>query len=297
MGRSILVTGGTGFFGRHFVRRLLAIHPAMTLTDGRTSQLLSNPAYYSRICIYSRDEHKQAQMREEFANDKRLRFFIGDVRDGDRLARAMVGVDDVVHAAALKRIEVGHYNPDEMVKTNVLGTMHVIEACFVAGVGRCVYLSSDKAYQPISAYGHSKALAESLVLAANGMFGEDGPRFAVTRYGNVAGSTGSVIPIWRTSTSTLRITDPDCTRFWMTSDEAVDLVLKALDEMPTRVLVPELPAYRLGDLAAVIAPNRDWRLAGLGEYEKMHESMAEGITSDRARRLTREELQERLRSV
>src|SRR5262249_49953194 len=159
--------------------------------------------------------------------DERLRFFVGDVRDLPRLRRAMEGVDLVVHAAALKRVEVGHYNPDEMVKTNVWGAMNVIDAATSAGVAKVVALSTDKSSEPVSPYGQTKALAESLFLNANHMRGENGPKFAVVRYGNVVGSTGSVIPLWRAFLKfgrELTITDPDATRFWMTRDQAIDLV-------------------------------------------------------------------------
>lgn len=278
---SILITGGTGSFGRAFVHRLLHGAPD-----------------YDRICIYSRGEHAQAAMREEMADDPRLRWFIGDVRDGPRLRRAMAGCEHVVHAAALKRIEVGHYCPDEVIKTNILGAMNAVEAAADIGVRKFVYLSSDKAYCPVSAYGTSKAAAESLVLAANNMNEGGGTRFAVTRYGNVAGSAGSVIPKWRTSIpgASVPITDPDCTRFWMTMDEAVQLVLETLRFMKGGELrIPTLPAYRLGDLAE--AMDRPTHTIGLPAWEKRHESMAEGMSSDAARRMTVEELREALKNV
>jgi UDP-N-acetylglucosamine 4,6-dehydratase len=247
-----------------------------------------------RICIYSRDEYKQAMMAEEF-NDDRLRFFIGDVRDKERLTRAMRGVETVVHAAALKRIEVGHYNPCEMVKTNVLGTMNVIEASQDArSVRKVVYLSSDKAYQPVSAYGHSKALGEALILAANDQVGPDGPVYTVTRYGNVAGSTGSVIPRWRAATGRVKVTDPECTRFWMFMDEAVDLVLHSITS-GVRLSVPTLPAYRLGDLAEAMGIEYD--VIGLPMHEKIHEGMQAANTSDVARRMPVSEIREALRRV
>lgn len=278
---SVLVTGGTGSFGQAFVWHLLGpkAHPEP-----------------SRICIFSRGEHAQAAMRTVFNNDPRLRFFIGDVRDRNRLTRAMEGVDTVIHAAALKRIEVGAYNPSEMVATNVLGTMNVIDAALDAEVPKVVYLSSDKAYQPISPYGQSKALAESLVLAANQMHGT---RFAVTRYGNVAGSAGSVIPIWRKALAErtgLTITDPDCTRFWMTMEQAISLVTMAASLMPDYPIIPHLPAYRLGDLAAAIGVV-DAEITGLPRWEKQHESMESGNCSADARRMSVEELMEALKNV
>ena len=199
--KSVLVTGGTGSFGRAFVRRLLQDNTV------------------DRIAILSRGEHSQAAMRDEFGSD-RLRFFIGDVRDRDRLRRAFSGVDVVVHAAALKRIEVGRYNPTEMVQTNINGTVNVVEAALDADVKKVVYLSSDKAWQPISPYGQSKALAESIVLNAY----QGSTRFAVTRYGNVWCSQGSVAPKWAAIAGPVPVTDPDATRFFMRMDEAVGLL-------------------------------------------------------------------------
>ena len=273
--KSVLITGGSGAFGEAFARRLL--------TTG-----------VSRIVIYSRGEFRQATMARDLAGIDRndaLRFMIGDVRDKDRLRRAMRGVDTVVHAAALKRIEVGNYNPDEMVRTNVVGTQNVIDACLDAGVKTAVFLSSDKAYQPVSPYGHSKALAECMFLAANNMRGAGGTVFTATRYGNVWRSTGSVAPVWETilaSTDMVPVTDPECTRFFMRMDEAVDLVLQAISQKPKDVLIPTLPAYRLGDLAEAMGARMDVR--GLPAWEKMHESMGPGNSSDLARRMTVAEL-------
>ena len=277
--RSVLVSGGTGTFGRAFARRLL--------DDGLAE----------RVCVFSRGEHAQADMRNGYGSDERLRWFIGDVRDRDRLRRAMEGVDTVVHAAALKRIEVGHYNPVEMVKTNVLGAVNVIEAATDAGVSRVVALSSDKAYRPVSPYGTSKALAESLFLAANNARGEHGPRFAVCRYGNVAGSNGSVIPLWRAmiaaGADTVPVTDPDATRFWMTIGEAVDLVLDTVATMRGGELrIPELPAYRVGDLAEAMGVGMEIR--GLPAWEKKHESMRDDLSSDATRRMGVAEIRDRL---
>ena len=280
----MLVTGGTGAFGRAFVRRLI-------------------DRGHRRICVYSRNEYKQAQMREEFGTDQ-VRYFIGDVRDKERLRRAMRGVSTVVHAAALKRIETCHYNPCELVKTNVLGTMNVVEASQdVPSVRRVVYLSTDKAYQPISAYGQSKALAESLVLAANNQVGPSGPKYVCTRYGNVAGSTGSVIPTWQRAIKLGRLiiaSDLEVTRFWMTMEEAVDLVMEAIITEES-LLIPELPAYRLGDMLhgmiGEIVPPPLVKVTGLGDYEKRHEGMCDGNTSDTARRMTIDEIRNGLRRL
>lgn len=274
---SVLITGGTGSFGQAYAKHLLEFGE-------------------DRVCIYSRDEHKQAVMRERF-NSPKLRFFIGDVRDRDRLRRAMEGCDTVIHAAALKRIEVGHYNPVEMVKTNVLGAVNVIEASQDAGVLRVVALSTDKAYQPVSPYGQSKALAESIFLAANNTVGISGPVFVVTRYGNVAGSAGSVIPKWREQHSQgehVDVTNPECTRFWMTMNQAVALVVLATTT-DKNILIPTLPAYRLGDLAE--AMKVEYRVTRLPAWEKMHECMGDGNCSNTARRMTVDELREALRTV
>ena len=284
--KDVLITGGTGSFGRAMVRRLLDTTPA---TGPETP----------RIIVYSRDELKQAHMRADFGaiDNRRLRFFLGDVRDLARLRRAFDGVDVVIHAAALKRIEVGHYNPGEMVKTNVLGAMNVIEAAQDTTVTKVVALSSDKAYQPVSPYGCSKAMAEALFLAANNARGRYGPAYAVVRYGNVGGSAGSVIPMWRRMieqhATHVPVTNPECTRFWMDQREAVDLVLQTLATMKGGELaIPTLPAYRLGDLAQAMGAQMD--VIGLPPHEKLHESMREGLSSESARRLSVKELQDRL---
>lgn len=276
--KSILITGGTGAFGTAFSERLLK--------DGLAS----------RICIFSRGEFRQFQMRKQFKDDPRLRYFIGDVRDRDRLERAMQGVDTVVHAAALKRIEVGHYDPEEMVKTNVDGAINVVDAARRAGIKRVVALSSDKAFQPISPYGQSKALAESIFLAANNNSGRNGPKFSVCRYGNVWMSTGSVVPVWQRMLDegaySVPVTDPDCTRFFMRMSEAVDLVLHTIEAMPDKIAIPTLPAYRLGDLAMAMGANT--KIIGLPEWEKKHESMDDNNCSETARRMTIKELEDEL---
>lgn len=271
---SILITGGAGFFGRAFARKALSVG-------------------FHRVCIYSRDEHKHALMCEQFGNDERLRFFVGCVRDRDRLRRAMNDVDIVVHAAALKRIQTGFYDPTEMVRTNVVGAINVIEASMDARVKKVVALSSDKAFEPISAYGHSKAMAESLFTAANNMRGKNGPIFSCVRYGNVWNSTSSIFPTWKRVlqySDTVPVTDPGATRFFMTIDQAVDLVLKTIDRMVGKeIILPDfLPAFSVGDLA--LAMDAKMHILGLGEFEKKHESMAFGNSSDKTTRMSIDEL-------
>lgn len=278
----VLITGGAGFFGKAFTRMLLDNFIA------------------SRICIYSRDEMKHAQMQQDFGNDERLRFFLGDVRDKDRLKRAMHGIDLVVHAAALKRIQTGFYDPIELVKTNVMGAVNVIEAAIDAGVEKVVALSTDKAFHPVSGYGYSKGLAESLFIAANNLAGKDGTKFAIVRYGNIAGSTGSVIPIWRRMIAegkdTVPVANPDVTRFWMLIEEATELVYETAKNMKGgELVVPKLPAFRLGDLAEAMGVKQ--HITGLGEFEKMHESMEEARSSQNARRMTVDEIREALKDA
>ena len=268
---SILITGGTGSFGRAFAESALR--------------------YYERVCIYSRGELAQAKMRAEFENDGRLRWFIGDVRDRDRLNWAMRDCEVVVHAAALKRIEVGAYNPEEMVKTNVLGSMNVVACARETGVKKAVLLSTDKAWQPVSPYGYSKAMAESVFLSEV----RTPTRFAVTRYGNVWGSNGSVSQRWQQPNPTL--TDPECTRFYMTLAQAVSLVWQTIENMEGGELVipHDMPAYRMGDLAEAMGIEPE--IVGLPPYEKLHEGLMDGLTSDKARRMTVEELRGLLERV
>ena len=277
---SILVSGGTGAFGQAFIRRLLGMKPPP-----------------SRIIVFSRGEYRQFQMAQEFEpldQKKVLRFMIGDVRERDRLKRALDGVEMAVHAAALKRIEVGHYNPLEMVKTNINGSTNLVEAAQDAGVKKVVFLSSDKAFEPVSPYGLSKAMAEAIFLAANNTTGWTGPRFSVARYGNIWGSTGSVVPVWkdiiRRGEYTVPVSDPECTRFYMQMDQAIDLVLDTFATMKGgEVNIPTLPAYRLGDLATAMKVRMD--VKGLPPWEKLAESMAKGNSSDKARRMSVEELE------
>ena len=269
---NVLITGGSGFLG-----------------EGLIDELLRRGV--RRICIYSRSEYRQHMLRSRFQSDT-LRWFIGDVRDVDRLRRAMYGIDTVIHAAALKRIEVGEYNPSEMFATNIQGSQNVLDAAEQAGVRRAVLVSSDKAYQPVSPYGISKAAAEALFRRHSGRL-----ETVVVRYGNVAGSTGSVIPTWREIQGVVRVTDPTCTRFWMSREHAVEWVLSAVTSLKQReVLIPtSLPAFRLMDLAT--AMNREYTIIGLPEHEKLHESMGPGLSSDQARRMSVNEIKEELKRV
>lgn len=278
----ILITGGTGSFGRAVVKHLLT--EDYDLGD-------------QRIIVYSRGEHTQADMMRECApldRFNRLRFFIGDVRDRDRLRRAFFGVRYVLHAAALKRIEVGYYNPTEMVRTNVEGAINVIEAANDMDVEKVVMLSTDKAWQPISAYGFTKATAECLFLNAY----QGRTICAVTRYGNVWNSAGSVVPTWKDQVAkgqVVRITDPEATRFYMTMQQAIDLVLNTIKTMKGgELVIPTLPAYRLGDLLMTLLPEPikpgSFVVTGLPPYEKLHEGMGPGKTSDVAERMTQEQI-------
>jgi UDP-N-acetylglucosamine 4,6-dehydratase len=273
---NVLITGGTGFFGRAF-----------------TEELLKTNA--ERICIYSRNEYNQYLMRKQFKDDERMRFLIGDIRDKDRLSMALRGIDTVVHAAALKRTEVCQYNIFEAVNTNVVGTENLIKACIEQKVGKAVFLSSDKACNPTTTYGFTKALGEDLFLKAN--LYSNTSRFSVTRYGNVANSTGSVIPIWQNLLKTqdfVPVTDPDCTRFWMSAQQAVYLVLATINIMKGGELaIPELQAFSVRDLATAIGA-KEMKIIGLAQDEKRHEQMKGGETSDTVRRMSVEELKTQL---
>lgn len=258
---STLITGGTGSFGQAMTKKLLE--------QGET-----------RVVIYSRDEVKQDAMRVQFGDDPRLRFFIGDVRDKDRLKRAMHGIDTVYHAAALKRVPQGEYNPDEVIKTNVFGTMHVCDAAIDQGVKCVVALSTDKATSPTNLYGASKLVLEKLVVASNA-YAPGQTRLMCVRYGNVAGSRGSVIPLWRemfAKGERVSVTHHQMTRFWIALDEAVSLAQRAAQEgRGGEVFIPHLPAYTLLDLLGALAPSPDGilppYLVGLRPGEKMHEAM------------------------
>jgi UDP-N-acetylglucosamine 4,6-dehydratase (inverting) len=257
----ILITGGTGSFGKKFVELLLMRHPEV-----------------SRIVIYSRDELKQFEMAQHYPTSKypNLRFFIGDVRDGDRLRLAMDGVDTVVHAAALKQVPTAEYNPFECIKTNVIGAQNVIEAAMATGVNNVVALSTDKAAAPINLYGATKLCSDKLFIAANNIRGKRDLKFSVVRYGNVMGSRGSVIPFFmeKRKTGVLPITDPGMTRFNISLEEGVDMVFFALkNALGGEIFVPKIPSYGITEVAKAIGPNCEHPVVGIRPGEKLHEEM------------------------
>lgn len=258
-GANILITGGTGSFGKRFVRTILQNHKP------------------ERVIILSRDEMKQFQMRQEFPVSEfpNLMMLLGDVRDRDRVYQVMDGVDAVVHAAALKQIPAAELNPLEVIKTNVLGAANVIDAAIERKVDRVVALSTDKAANPINLYGATKLCSDKLFVAANST-GLHGTKFGVVRYGNVVGSRGSVIPYFlaQRSTGTLTITDPRMTRFLITLDHGVEFVLKCLDIMlGGEIFVPKIPSVKVTQLADVIAPDCEQKIIGIRPGEKLHETM------------------------
>jgi UDP-N-acetylglucosamine 4,6-dehydratase len=259
--RSILVTGGTGSFGKEFVKTILTRYPGIR-----------------RLVIYSRDELKQFEMRQMFPEQQypQLRFFIGDVRDKERLFRAMEGIDIVIHAAALKQVPACEYNPFEAVKTNVLGAQNVIDTAIDREVKKVLALSTDKAAAPINLYGATKLCSDKLFVAANNYKGGRDIKFSVVRYGNVMGSRGSVVPFFlqKRFESRLPITDTRMTRFNITLEEGVNLVLRGLAHMwGGEIFVPKIPSYRIMDLAEAVAPQCEYELVGIRPGEKLHEEM------------------------
>ena len=269
-GSRLLITGGTGSFGKALVKHLLKHSKVKT------------------IIIYSRDELKQHDMKNELQHDGRLRFFLGDIRDYARLCTALHNVDYVVHAAALKQVDTGEYNPMEFVKTNVLGSQNVIDACINAKVKKVVALSTDKASSPINLYGATKLTADKLFTAANNYSFAFGTTFSVVRYGNVMGSRGSVIPFFKDLArlgKPLPITDKRMTRFWITLDQAINFVLESFDLMAGGELyVPRIPSMKITDLAEAIAPGSSVTEIGIRPGEKLHEEM---ISPDDSRRTLR----------
>ena len=259
--KSILVTGGTGSFGKEFIKTVINKYPNIT-----------------RVVVFSRDELKQFEMEQEFSSSKypQIRYFIGDIRDRDRLTRAMEGIDIVIHAAALKQVPASEYNPFECIKTNVIGAQNLIEACFSSEVRQVVALSTDKAAAPINLYGATKLCSDKLFVAANNMKGKRDLKISVVRYGNVIGSRGSVIPFFinKRNEGVLPITDERMTRFSITLEDGIKLVLKALDIMwGGEIFVPKIPSYRITDVAEAVAPDCRKKIVGIRSGEKIHEEM------------------------
>jgi len=260
-GKVVLITGGTGSFGRHCAKKLLMTY------------------HCEKVIIFSRDEWKQWQMMESDAvfSHPHIRYFLGDVRDVDRLKRALSGVDIVIHAAALKQVPAAEYNPSEFIKTNVMGAMNVIDAAIDAGVKKVIALSTDKAVNPVNLYGATKLCSDKLFVAGNSYVGKRGyPRFAVVRYGNVANSRGSIVPRWKRliamGANKLAITDIRMTRFWITLNEAVDFVIECIGTMKGgEIFVAKTPSVKIIDLAEALAPGISYDLCGIRPGEKLHE--------------------------
>ena len=253
--KSILITGGSGTFGKHCLKRLL-----------RSPDI-------QRVAIYSRDEYKHQEMADVF-HDQRIRYFIGDVRDLERLRRAFHGIDTVIHAAALKQIRTGEYNPREVILTNIVGAMNVVEAAIDAGVRRVMAISTDKAVQPVNLYGATKMCAEKLFVRANAYATGTPTRFACVRYGNVIGSRGSLFERWHNGTGKVILTDPRMTRFAMRADQAVEFVLSCLERMQGgEIFVPKLTAFRLIDAVRQVTATGDVTVIGAQPGEKIHETL------------------------
>jgi UDP-N-acetylglucosamine 4,6-dehydratase (inverting) len=260
-GKSILITGGTGSFGRAFVKTVLHRFPSI-----------------KRLVVFSRDEQKQFEMAQEFSDRQypAMRYFLGDVRDCNRLRRALHGIDTVIHAAALKQVPAAEYNPMEFIQTNIMGAANLIEASIDTGVQRVIALSTDKAAAPVNLYGATKLCSDKLFVAANNYSGSTGPRLSIVRYGNVMGSRGSVIPflLAKAKEGVLPITDSAMTRFNILPQECVDMVLWALENARSgEIFVPKIPSYRIADLAQAIGPNCRHEIVGVRPGEKIHEEM------------------------
>jgi UDP-N-acetylglucosamine 4,6-dehydratase len=261
---AILVTGGTGSFGQAFIQRVLLRHRP------------------SRLVVYSRDELKQYEMQQKLSGNS-LRYFIGDVRDGERLHRALTGIDIVVHAAALKQVPAAEYNPIECIKTNVIGAENVINASIDQKVKKVIALSTDKAVNPVNLYGASKLCSDKLFVAGNHLAGSGGPRFSVVRYGNVIGSRGSVVPFFkeRAKSGRLPITDPRMTRFWIKLTDGAGFVERCIQLMRGgEIFIPKIPSMRITDLATAIGPDCEQETTGIRPGEKLHELL---LTRDDAR--------------
>jgi UDP-N-acetylglucosamine 4,6-dehydratase len=269
--KSILVTGGTGSFGKAFVSDLLKNHEP------------------KKVIVFSRDELKQFEMKSQLGDDSRLRYFIGDIRDKDRLMRAFTNVDYIVHAAALKQVDTGEYNPREFVLTNVIGSQNVVDVAIDSGVSKVIALSTDKASSPINLYGATKLTADKLFTAANVYGAYSHTFFSVVRYGNVMGSRGSIIPLFKELAAKgleIPITDKRMTRFWITLEQAVSFVQEAFSEMSGgELFVPRIPSMRITDLAIALAPNSNIKEIGIRPGEKLHEEM---ISPDDSRRTVKQ---------
>lgn len=267
-GQSILITGGTGSFGKSIVRELIAHHRPR------------------KVIVFSRDEYRQSVMAAEWQDQTEIiRFFIGDVRDADRLELAMRGVDTVIHAAAMKHVTISEYNPLECIRTNVGGAENIVRASLRTGVKKVIALSTDKAANPVNLYGASKLASDKIFVAANALSGRDGARFSVVRYGNVVGSRGSIVPLFEKmladGAQELPITDERMTRFWITLEQGVQFVLSSLAMMDGgEVFVPRIPSMKVVDLVTALAPGIPHRVVGIRPGEKLHEVM---ITEDDAR--------------
>jgi UDP-N-acetylglucosamine 4,6-dehydratase/5-epimerase len=257
-GKNVLVTGATGSFGKKFIRTIL------------------DETAVAKVIIFSRDELKQYEMQQQFGPEKRLRYFIGDVRDKERLYRALDGVQVVVHAAALKHVTAAEYNPFECVKTNIQGAQNIIDACIDQGVERVIALSTDKASSPINLYGATKLVSDKLFVNGNAYVGKKRTLFSVVRYGNVVGSRGSVVPFFKkmAETGEVPITDERMTRFWITLDQGVRFVMQSFQVMHGgEVFVPKIPSMNVMDLAGAIAPEAKTKIVGIRPGEKLHEEM------------------------
>jgi len=266
--KNILLTGGTGSFGQAFIRTLF-----------------KSKIKFKKLIIFSRDELKQFEMEKKFSKKEnlRLRFFLGDVRDKDRLIRATHDVDIIIHAAALKHVPKGEYDPIEFIKTNVNGATNIVEASLEAGVQKVVALSTDKAVNPVNLYGATKLCSDKVFIAGNSYAGDSGTTFSVVRYGNVVGSRGSVVPLFAKQRiqGKITITKPEMTRFLITLQEGVNFVLKSLDTMVGgELFVPKIPACSVADIANVVAPGAEWQIMGMRPGEKIHEIL---IPEDEAR--------------
>ena len=260
--KSVLVTGGTGSFGKHFLKTAIAQYKP------------------KRLIVFSRDELKQSEMAQEFPHEKYpfIRYFIGDVRDRDRLELALRDVDYIIHAAAMKQVPTAEYNPFECIRTNVFGAENVVSAALNRGVKRVVALSTDKAANPVNLYGASKLASDKIFVAANNLAGADGTRFSVVRYGNVFGSRGSVVPFFKKlaaeGAESLPITDPRMTRFWITLTQGVNFVLSSMEMMRGgEIFVPKIPSTTIPQLANLVSPNLKQHVVGIRPGEKLHETM------------------------